>query len=771
MCFNHRPRIAPSVMAARGRRLVSPARQQADVTVTPSTSPARPSGVAISPNTSPKKRKAYEVVNAGVDIGNLAIKSPQSTPTVRRSTRAAVPSEKVKAAMAEAAGSDQQFYFDMLAILTLFIRTSSLSGNQQGESPLLNRLDQDYAIHGIVTNAFDSDGGETVVSSYSQSSPVRTRPAQGHRVQQRRAPAPAAKQTVHVISSDEEAPAKRSRHAFRETLSPDVDLPLLSDTLEIKKELIDDAALDDLHSADNAFDQEEVSYAGQNMDEYDLNDSFIDDSDCVSAHENALGHQEDVDADNSMEDLYDARSPTLDNSRADDGDELQPAIDIEPARQAFYEDNPPDYYGSGRKGKGKAEPTKPDRPSSQTKLKFLPASRPSARPTDTKILESLRSVHSCGRANTGVSIKPPVPQAPSEPAPVKYWDVVVSDEEEDIYEAIDVRSDAPVDTTVDTLAVSETVHPGSDSSLIPTSALNEDVQCEKFAPVYNQLLPSDYPQGVMVGYKGVAPDYSPADLLGTYKNLSSSWARGRMVQSMMFKGHGPYNNITRNACLNVHNVPFQCIKMVVKGREVPCVWTITALVASSHLHSSDIRKDMAKHVGIRFLCQELELFQSVVCTIIKEEGFQSSVSAEGHLTFATKRAKTDTKTADSSTRIEDRVAAGKKLAPKQLNFKVTPTPSTSTSVGPGLNSRISLNYTDKVPVYDGRRSPNGSNRGFMFTNEDWDNLTSFSSFEEEIPAGSLVTVGFTMNPYEPFKDTIACKGVRFNLLFVVILDI
>ncbi|KAL0057903.1 hypothetical protein AAF712_015439 [Marasmius tenuissimus] len=714
------PRLAPSLMAAHGRRMVSPVRRQAGSEVS-----AR--------NTSPRKRKVNADSDGGVDIAGLALMSPGSPTNVCRSQRAVIPSEKLKAAIASARPRQLHLW-----------RTSLHC--------------QEAAISQYNASAFDSDGDGSVIS-WAPSPPPRSRsaraqcraPAVTARSVEKKTPAQSTNKTVIVLTSDEEAPVKRSHHKFCEVLSSDDELPTFADAIRVKQEPVDDGfpvndAADDF--SDEKATQYATDYQGADMDEYEQLNPFIENRD---HYEGSREDMADVDVDADGDGLMgDASAPesmdvglrsVMTWSRDQDNEDTQ----------VYYEDFPPIQPNSNNyKGKGKAKDAVPadEVPPSQHKLNF---SKRVPAPSTVKF-KAPPSQHTCNRTagivgatKSGGSTNVPVVKASAEPVLV-----VVSDEEEDIYDATEELSN--------TDAVQ--------SSKVVECALDEDVQCAKFAPIYANLPRSEYPQGLMVPFRGTTAIFSPADAMDTYRKLSTSFARGRMVQSLMFNDFGPYKNVTRSPHAVVKEVPYHCLKMVISGREIPVVWVTTGVVAASHIHSSSDKSNMARHIDLRLLTQELELFQSVICTLIQEDAFHAPISVDNNIVFATRKSKLDGRSGES--KAEDKVTVGKSLSAKQIS--VTPS-SSSGGVLANLGSiRSYLNYNEKVPVYNGHRAPNGSNRGFMFANSDWDSLSRYDAFDEEVPPGSLVTVGFTMSPYPPFNDSQVHVGVNLNVAFVIVLD-
>jgi hypothetical protein len=76
-----------------------------------------------------------------------------------------------------------------------------------------------------------------------------------------------------------------------------------------------------------------------------------------------------------------------------------------------------------------------------------------------------------------------------------------------------------------------------------------------------------------------------------------------------------------------------------------------------------------------------------------------------------------------------------------------------------------------VPIYDGRG--NNFQKGFMFTETDWDALKDMKRYKDshqrlvDAPVDSLVAIGYTPNIYK--GDTTRMDMFASNILFVIVL--
>ncbi|KAL0578044.1 hypothetical protein V5O48_003949 [Marasmius crinis-equi] len=76
-------------------------------------------------------------------------------------------------------------------------------------------------------------------------------------------------------------------------------------------------------------------------------------------------------------------------------------------------------------------------------------------------------------------------------------------------------------------------------------------------------------------------------------------------------------------------------------------------------------------------------------------------------------------------------------------------------------------FDDRIPVYDGRRCPSLSLKGFGFKERDWERLPDLPLYEQEVEEDALVTVGYTVTGWRARNANV--PSVMFNALFVIVL--
>ncbi|KAL0576727.1 hypothetical protein V5O48_005250 [Marasmius crinis-equi] len=110
---------------------------------------------------------------------------------------------------------------------------------------------------------------------------------------------------------------------------------------------------------------------------------------------------------------------------------------------------------------------------------------------------------------------------------------------------------------------------------------------------------------------------------------------------------------------------------------------------------------------------------------------------------------------------------------KSVPAKPVPAQSSSSQAGSsssGGNFLHSLppnrSFEDRIPVYDGRRIPSLTLKGFGWKERDWESLPSLPHYEQEVEEDALVTVGYTVSGWRPCNSV---QSVMFNALFVIVL--
>ncbi|KAF8814946.1 hypothetical protein BYT27DRAFT_7334194 [Phlegmacium glaucopus] len=77
----------------------------------------------------------------------------------------------------------------------------------------------------------------------------------------------------------------------------------------------------------------------------------------------------------------------------------------------------------------------------------------------------------------------------------------------------------------------------------------------------------------------------------------------------------------------------------------------------------------------------------------------------------------------------------------------------------------SCSFDDRVPVYDGR-ARNGR-APFLFTDADFANLLSWPLYRKgtsDIPADSIVSVGYTLSSYKGVSGPVLSSNVHFIII-------
>ena len=77
-----------------------------------------------------------------------------------------------------------------------------------------------------------------------------------------------------------------------------------------------------------------------------------------------------------------------------------------------------------------------------------------------------------------------------------------------------------------------------------------------------------------------------------------------------------------------------------------------------------------------------------------------------------------------------------------------------------------------VPVYDGRPSEDGTDKGFCFTDDDFNTLINRKRWvRRDVPQDAAVAVGYTIAKYTSSLSGIEYTNVSTNVMFVVVLGL
>lgn len=77
-----------------------------------------------------------------------------------------------------------------------------------------------------------------------------------------------------------------------------------------------------------------------------------------------------------------------------------------------------------------------------------------------------------------------------------------------------------------------------------------------------------------------------------------------------------------------------------------------------------------------------------------------------------------------------------------------------------------------VPVYDGRPSEDGTDKGFCFTDNDFNTLTNRRHWvRRDIPQDAAVAVGYAVARYTSTVAAIEYVNVSTNIMFVIVLGL
>ncbi|KAJ8079178.1 hypothetical protein PM082_021678 [Marasmius tenuissimus] len=294
--------------------------------------------------------------------------------------------------------------------------------------------------------------------------------------------------------------------------------------------------------------------------------------------------------------------------------------------------------------------------------------------------------------------------------------------------------------------------PATGNGYAPEPALNVSLQSARLMPMYTAL-PSRarVTRAQMMGFgkdRDLLPKGLPYDADYAFSLCTDNLAVNRLNAALNFDSWGSVINLNHNGNLPVTNA-WDGLLVSVAGRTVPACFVTTGFSWTSDLKGYDSGRGYpSKSLHVRQLAQEYELFQGALGSLHKRNIFHVHCDlSNGAAMFQTKNKSTasdESTTGGAPTKlVEDSTGAGKTLAPMTFGGD---NPATTS-----IFTKTVLQYTDEVPVFDGRSGPFSG--GFMFTPQDWTSIDSLPRLpsDKELPVNTLVTVGFSTSSYKPFQ--------------------
>ncbi|KAL0573084.1 hypothetical protein V5O48_008878 [Marasmius crinis-equi] len=207
------------------------------------------------------------------------------------------------------------------------------------------------------------------------------------------------------------------------------------------------------------------------------------------------------------------------------------------------------------------------------------------------------------------------------------------------------------------------------------------------------------------------------------------------------------------------------------------VWVTTGVVNRSYLQfpytprstGNDSRDGRTYKIVITPSEQERLIMDAVFGHLLRARQFNGPVW-ESQISFQSQKPVSEGQD-DETPRSPRKSAFTKKkaLPVKMESSQAGPSQAGSSSSGVSFFQNLPPNrsFDDRVPVYDGRRIPSKSLKGFGWKERDWEGLPSLPLYEQEVEEDALVTVGYSVSGWRARNSNV--PSALFNALFVIVL--